>query len=84
MKIKIILLTAFMLFSSSSFPAFNHVTMKQVEAAQGIIQHFGYACDSVDEMQPFVMGGGFNVYCNGWKYHYELEDKGGKWSITVK
>jgi len=84
MKIRATFLLTAVFVSTSATAAFNHVTKEQVVAAQELIQLSGYKCDSVDEMQPFVMGGGFNVYCNGWKYHYELEDKGGNWTVTVQ
>jgi len=27
---------------------------------------------------------GFTVICNGSRYSYEIEDKGGNWVVTVK
>ncbi len=82
---KTILITAVVIstISSTVFAAFNHVTMEQVQAAQAIVKAYGYTCDTVDEMQPFVFGGGFTIHCNNWKYSYKLEDKGGRWVVTV-
>jgi len=69
--------------SSSALAAFDHVTMEQVRAAQAIVKANGYSCNTVDEMHPFILGGGFTIYCNNWNYSYELEDKGGHWVVTV-
>ena len=63
---------------------FKHVTSDQVRTAQELIRTYGYTCDSVTEMQPFVLGGGFKVHCNNWRYTYELEDVGGTIKVTVK
>ena len=63
---------------------FNHVSMVQVRKAQLLIKRAGHKCDTCDEMQPFVFGGGFTVHCNNWKYTYEIRDVGGTWEIKVK
>ncbi len=60
------------------------VTKTQIEGAQGLIQLLGYACSSVYAMTSFLFGGGYVVVCNGGRYTYELEDKGGNWVVTVK
>ncbi|MEJ1414311.1 MAG: hypothetical protein RPU90_12150 [Candidatus Sedimenticola sp. (ex Thyasira tokunagai)] len=83
MKNKAIIAALIAMSSSSALAEFSHVTMKQVRAAQTIVKAHGYRCDTVDEMQPFILGGGFTIYCNNWKYSYELEDKGGRWVVTV-
>ena len=83
MKFKATILSLLMAFSTSVVAEFERVTMEQVKAAQTMIQLNGYTCDTVDQMQPFILGGGFNVYCNNWRYSYELEDKGGRWIVTV-
>ncbi len=83
MKFMAIILASLALSSTPAIAAFERVTMAQVKAAQKLIQIDGYKCDNVDEMLPFILGGGFYVYCNNWQYSYELEDKGGRWIVTV-
>lgn len=42
----------------------------------------GYRCDSVNQVLPFIFGGGITLSCNGFRYKYEFEDHGGR--ITMK
>lgn len=51
---------------------------------QALIQFFGYRCDTVDAVTPFLIGVGFTVYCNGFQYHYEITDVGGRLHVEVK
>lgn len=51
--------------------------------AQTLIIVSGYRCDHVDAVTPFVFGDGFNVYCNQYKYHYEIKDEGGNLVVTA-
>lgn len=48
------------------------------------IKAHGYRCDSISAARPMVFSRGFVVRCNQWAYEFEIEDKGGKWRITVK
>ena len=57
---------------------------KRAQAAATLVKLAGYRCDSVDAFTPFIMSAGFNLYCNNYRYSYELADKGGKWVITVQ
>jgi hypothetical protein len=55
-----------------------------IEAAVQMVRQNGYRCDSVSSMQKFLLSRGFNLYCNRFNYHFQIEDKGGRWTVTVK
>lgn len=74
---KAILLLSAILFATPSFA-------NRERSAQNIIRTFGYTCDKVDSIQPFLIGEGFHVYCNNFRYHFEIHNKGGKISVVVK
>ena len=48
-----------------------------------LIQLYGWRWDSISAVTPFVFSRGFHVYCNGYSYSYDVEDKGGRWFVTV-
>lgn len=48
------------------------------------INEKGYSCRSISAVTPFAFKRGFSVMCNNWQYHFEVEDRGGKYIITVK
>lgn len=54
------------------------------EAVQILIRAAGYRCDSVDQITPFLLSHGYSVFCNKLRYHYELEDRGGRIIVTVQ
>jgi hypothetical protein len=64
--------------------------VKRDQLFMNVIRMSGHNCDELftdTPVIPFVFSHGFSVYCknrNGWPYHYEIEDKGGNWQITVK
>lgn len=55
-----------------------------IEAAVQMVRLNGYRCDSVSSMQKFLLSRGFHLFCNQFNYHFEIEDKGGRWIVTVK
>lgn len=75
------LLCAFVLSSVFSGYVFSS-DLELKRDAKTLIQAAGYRCDTVDKVNQFLMGRGFTVYCNGFKYSYEMEDRGGRWVIT--
>lgn len=54
------------------------------DSAQTIIRSYGYVCDRVDAIQRFLIGEGFHVYCNNFRYHFEIHNKGGKIFVIAK
>jgi len=61
----------------------DFATPEQKVAAQRMIQLFGYQCQSVSNMLPYIFSHGWTVSCNNGYYSYELADHGGKWSVTA-
>lgn len=64
--------------------SFDGVSGNQVDAIQKAIKLSGYKCDTVDSIIPFNFSRGFSIWCNNFRYSYELADKGGRMVITVK
>lgn len=62
----------------------DDVNRKTVNALATLIMAWGYRCDSVSSVIPFVFSPGFYVTCNRYRYDYEVADKGGNWIVTVK
>ena len=54
------------------------------EAAKRLINAYGYSCNRIDHVIPFVFSGGFNVVCDNYRYAYTIEDKGGNIIVKVK
>jgi hypothetical protein len=84
---KILLLTIFLMLTISSMvnaKNFDGVSESQAEAIQKAIQLSGYKCDTVENVIPFNFSSGFTIFCNNFRYSYELADKGGRMVVTVK
>jgi hypothetical protein len=62
----------------------DRVTTKQVDAMAEMVRVHGYKCDSISGARPWIMGHGFTLHCNSFRYEYEIQDKGGQWKVTVK
>ena len=77
---KILLATLAVTSMTTSIAYANDAAMKR--DAKTLIQAAGYRCDTVDKVNPFIVKRGYTVYCNGYSYSYELEDRGGRWVIT--
>lgn len=61
----------------------GNLTASQVSTAQKLIKAYGYKCDSVDFALHSSWSGVISVTCNG-KYRYAIEDKGGRWVVTLE
>jgi len=60
------------------------ISHNAADSAARLIRLYGYSCNSISSMNRFLWGRGFHVYCNRFNYGYELEDKGGRWTVKVK
>ncbi len=60
------------------------VSDAQVDALAAMVRLFDYKCDSVSAARPWLMSAGFTIHCNHFRYEYEVQDKGGHWTVTVK
>lgn len=72
--------------STPKEPGASIVNMSSVkiDTVAAIVRSRGYTCDSISSALPFIMGGGYYLYCNRYRYSYEIADKGGNWVVTVK
>ena len=59
-------------------------TAQVIEELVGLVRANGYRCDSVSVARRMLMSSGFVLLCNSARYEYEIEDKGGRWRVTVK
>lgn len=55
-----------------------------VEALAKQVRGNGYRCDSISVARMMLWSRGFVLVCNRFAYEYEIEDKGGRWRVTVK
>lgn len=60
------------------------LTRTQVYAMAELVRVYGYRCDTVSAASPWLFSRGFNLKCNRFRYSYDLEDRGGRWEVTVK
>jgi hypothetical protein len=55
----------------------------EIEEARLIITSHGYDCQVVDYMRTYIAGGGWIVVCNGYRYRFNIEDRGGRWWVEA-
>ncbi len=57
-----------------------------IDDAVELVRNAGYRCNSVSSLIPFVFSPltGGTLKCEHYRYTYEIEDKGGRWIVTVK
>ena len=60
------------------------VMLNAAGEAAGLVRANGYRCDSISGFRPFLSGNCYNLVCNEFRYEYDIEDKGGRWEVTVK
>jgi hypothetical protein len=58
--------------------------LKAAREAASLVRANGYRCESISAFRPFLWGNGYNLVCNEFRYEYDVEDKGGRWQVTVK
>jgi hypothetical protein len=62
----------------------NPQTMEQIKSGLvALIRLNGYKCDTLTKWHPMRFSRGYEVYCDLY-YSYDVEDKGGRWVVTVK
>ncbi|MER8810439.1 hypothetical protein [Mesorhizobium australicum] len=54
-----------------------------IEPSVKMIRAYGWRCDSISAMLPFLIHRGFSVTCNHNSYTYNFEDKGGNWVVSL-
>lgn len=78
-KIVLLILVSSLVFGATR----GNLTAKQVNAVKKMIQLYGYRCDSVNFAMRSNWSGVIDVTCNNGRYSYDLEDKGGRWVVTL-
>lgn len=59
------------------------VSDTQLDAMVGLIILHGFRCDSISSARPMLLSVGFVMHCNGYRYSYNIEDRGGNWVVEV-
>ncbi|MEZ8188225.1 hypothetical protein ACED29_20665 [Shewanella sp. 5S214] len=54
-----------------------------INAITDMVIGSGYRCDSVSAITRSSWDGNFTLLCNGYNYKYQIEDKGGNWTVTL-
>lgn len=82
---KLLLITALVSLSATARPVDgDHVKNKDLaEKAADYVESLGYRCDSLSAFYKSAWSGAFTLSCNNYKYTYTIEDKGGRWVVTV-
>ncbi len=55
-----------------------------VNSLVSLVKINGYRCDSLDNARSNLLSSGFSLSCNGYKYQYNIEDRGGRYVVTVE
>lgn len=55
-----------------------------VDPAVAMIRANGWRCDSISAVRPFMLSRGFTVVCNGFRYEYDISDRGGNWVVELQ
>jgi hypothetical protein len=56
----------------------------QTEKLVRLVKASDFACDSVSASRPMVMSFGYVLVCNKFRYTYDIQDKGGHWTVSVR
>lgn len=52
--------------------------------AQSMVQRAGYVCSTVDSVTPFITSNGYTIYCDDFRYAYEVSLAGGRAALKPK
>jgi len=61
----------------------SDVSPFHIDLAVRMIRVQGWKCDGLSAVVPFAMHPGFHVWCNQYRYGYEMADRGGHWRVTI-
>lgn len=67
---------------TSDFPRSKMISL--IDPGVGLIRGYGYRCDSISAMRPFLLSRGFTIVCNNFNYEYDISDKGGNWVVELQ
>ena len=54
-----------------------------LQYAMAMIAVKGWRCDSISSATPHLFSIGYNIYCNEFRYSYDIKDRGGTWTVTL-
>ena len=49
-----------------------------------MVRESGHRCDTVSSARELVFSTGYQLVCNQYRYEYLIQDKGGRWVVTVE
>ncbi|MCE8523348.1 hypothetical protein KBY24_20090 [Ruegeria pomeroyi] len=55
-----------------------------IDPGVNMIRAYGWRCDSISAIRPFVFSRGFTIVCNSFNYEYDISDKGGNWVVELQ
>jgi hypothetical protein len=55
----------------------------QMDELAHFVRASGYRCESISALRPMPPSHGYKLVCNRFAYRYEVEDKDGRWIVTV-
>lgn len=71
-----------MISDTKDFPRAKLISL--IDPGVGLIRGYGYRCDSISAVRPFVFSRGFTIVCNNFNYEYDISDKGGNWVVELQ
>ena len=55
-----------------------------VDQLVDLVRANDFRCDFVSSALPHILSHGFELVCNKFQYTYDIQDKGGHWTVTVR
>lgn len=71
-----------MISDTQDFPRSKLLSL--IDPGVGMIRAYGWHCDSISAVRPFIFSRGFTIVCNNFNYTYDISDKGGNWVVELK
>ncbi len=62
----------------------RHTDDSTINELVRVIRARGYKCDSVSAAIPWPVNPGYTVRCNQFNYTYQVEEKDGRWVVSVR
>jgi hypothetical protein len=59
------------------------VTLDLALLLREAVQAAGYRCDTLDAARPCLVGCGYLLNCNGYRYTFEVTDRGGRIEVEA-
>lgn len=59
-------------------------SLRLVEDLARTVRAADFRCDTVSSARPMILAQGYVLTCNGYRYTYDIQDKGGHWTVSVE